>query len=719
MMARLHRPFAPPRARRRGHEFATPLLIALAPWLAAAAEDPPGADDPEVILEEAYYREVAVLDIEGAIEGYRRLLSREGTPPRLAARARLRLGISCELLGRTQESVRELERVIEEHPGELDIVRLARRHLGERRLEDPARFLPADLLAYVELVRPADHIRAFSEIVKGTPFQNPVDSYLQFLEGGGPGESSAAPAESPLFPVLPREVRNVSALLNESFLRDLQMVEGLALGIPSERSSEEDFLLILLPGASDILRGVVQWALSQEKDRTPHVGSVHKLPIFRLEPAPEAAAEQDAAAGRDAAVGQGSDPAGEGVHPDHRVHVAMGDALGGEVILAGRPRALLEAAIVRYATRAPSLADDEDFTRAQATRAGTLVFSYLDRARLVEALERGAEPAERPVIAALSDALGVEKLHALSFALSRTEAADSLRLAFKARIDPGTFDAREALGTPPLDPELLRAVPADTLGFAAARLDRGAGRWEAIERLARRFLAALPEDGRAPLAEGIERLDAALAAGPGRALLEELDGVALSLGAALRASGPASVVATFRFADPDRGAETLERGLTAIFHDLLRSPAARTWTPETLEAGRRPLPARALEPFPGVRLHLLPLGDLVLASFSAPALVEAAEAYASRRDARSLAPADGVSKILFVRPAALLRAIEEAQGGRAPGLSPELRLILSEVAEALAVTREGGEQLSVEILVPGVTPAARAILTKLPLLGAR
>ena len=75
------------------------------------------ADDPEALLRDAFFTEVAMADPAAAAHLYRSLLGRPELPLRLAALAHLRLGI-CLWQGQEQAAAeRDFRTVVERYPG--------------------------------------------------------------------------------------------------------------------------------------------------------------------------------------------------------------------------------------------------------------------------------------------------------------------------------------------------------------------------------------------------------------------------------------------------------------------------------------------------------------------------------------------------------------------------------------------------------------------------
>jgi hypothetical protein len=409
------------------------------------------------------------------------------------------------------------------------------------------------------------------------------------------------------------------------------------------------------------------------------VGHVRGTPIFRIPPAGQPGP---------------ADPDGDPPAPLHM-------ALGKEVILLGSPIDLVKDAIERFSTGAASLADDPGFREAQAARRGSLHFAYAESARLWEALREDADPGALPVLAALEGILGVERIGPIHTSLSRTATSDALRLDLRVRPAGAAAPAWKALATPPLDASLLGAVPAECLAFAATRWDHGPERWRSIRSALDPLLDALPPGDGAKAREALMRTDRFLSEGAGRTFLEEIDAIGAGMAPA---SGPPfeSAFLVLRFREAGRGEKVLEDALTALLGRIFDNRASRAFAPEPAASGGPAV--RSIEPAPGIKVRHLRIGDLFVVSAGEAALRACAEAAAGGARAEEERVPPDASKVLLIRPAALLAAA----GSRA---SHEARILLGQIERALISTREG-DGLSVEIQVPGVTRTVRATLER-------
>jgi tetratricopeptide (TPR) repeat protein len=645
-----------------------PLLLALLP---AGGID---ADSPERLLEEGYYLEAALCDPRSALEVYKRVLDLKPRSRRISALARLHLGICHDLLGERDLAREQLRQTIEQHGAETDIADLARRHLHSLSPGNPARFLPESVLLYAELVNPRQQARTVTNLLKGTRF-NPVDYTVSYLEGlpraGGDDPASA--------PRAPDWMEKAAAVLNREFLNELEKIDGLAIGVLPGAGPESDHLVVFIPGESDLVLGLIKMVLSIERP----LGSVRGVPIYGF-------------SSRRERPGEG---AGER-------YLAFTD----DFVLAGRPRGLVEGAVERYFAGGPSLASNPEFRKAQAVRAGSFLFSYLGREWL-DALRGPGAGEGRALFDALRATFGLDRLRPLSMTLSSDPEADSLRFTLEAWLEGGRAEpALEALQTPPLDLDLVRAAPEGSLGFLALRLDRGAERWRALERAGAALAAGLAGEEAAKLREGMKRLDTLVLESPGRELVDALRG--LVIGARHEAEAPfpspASFYAALELEDPVRGERLLREALPAALHGIFKTAASRHWGASELELGAGRWTLHHLEPLPGTRLAYARHRRLFVISFSRQAIEEGLAAAARPGGRFAAGIPEGAAKLLFLRPAAILESL-----GERPTLRLQERLFLSHVNRLLLSSREGSERLALELEVPEFTPTFRNLLNTL------
>ncbi|MBI4601428.1 MAG: hypothetical protein HY721_05630 [Planctomycetes bacterium] len=658
------------------------LQFPFAPALALAALlgtlgplEPAAAQSPELLFEEALYREAAAADPSGAVRAYRAVIDAPGVSPRLAARARLRLGV-CLLLAGDEDAAGEQLAAVLAHPGaDPELVRAARRYLRQPAPEDPARFVPSDVALYAEVVEPRENVRGLSALLEGTPFQNPVDYYVTELARRAGDDAAWPPPESTL-----RVVPEAAAFLNEGFLRELQKIEGLAVAVPGPREAEDDFLAVLLPGSSVFLRGLVQFSLTLS-GASP-VGKRRDMALFRF-PRPKDS---------------------PGAEPDSLPHVA----LGADVILLGKPRRLVEDAVECGSGGGASLAAAGELQAARSSRQGGILFAYLGGRRVTEVLRTSMTGGELEAFEVLHAVLGLDRVRSAGITLTRSAAEDALHLEVRVRLDAVGLEAWRAFAAPALDGGLLGAVPPGALGFLAAKVADGPRQLDALRAALEPVLEALERQGQEQALGLFRTLSGFFAEEPGRRLVEEVAGVAVGLGDGKPELGVPPLFCVLEMRRPDAAGGVVEAALGGLFARFLQNVASRSFQDEVIEARGEKIAVRSVEPLPGVRFRCLRLGAAFVVSPSVDALLAARAAAAGGQSPAADALPSGSGKCLFLRPAALVQ-----RGKGKAHTARDLEVVFREVPRLLVATRDGPDSLSLEVVVPDITPTARAVLTSL------
>ena len=745
-----------PKQIRSGSCSASAILLAVS-WLClVAAQSGVRASDGEntaaqtsapLLMEEAYYREVTTLDFSTAIEKYEAALASGTLSRSLQARALLRIGMCRRTLGDPAAATKYFERVVEEYPGERQAVQVARQLLDERSVLDPVRFMPRDVLMYAEIVEPAQPIRAAAELLRGTPLQNPIDYYMEFLETSSAdlpavtsssrssaAEERAAERVVPERQAPPKELRDASAFLNDAFLRDLEKLDGVAVCVPGERQQVDEFLLVLLPGDSSILRGLTQLALSM--GRAPLVGSVHRLPVFRVD-ADRSGGDATAAV------------------PDSRLHAAIGDALGGDVVILGRPRQRVEEAVRRYARREASLQDNAAFTEMRTSGEGSRVLCYLnpkrvdeywlqsagldvvesednativegeatpaesvDREKDDETLEGGPEEAARRARRAeqlrlrkLAEVFGWRSMRNL-YLEATTNDDDTFRLHLRGGWSATDFPAWAPLRSDPFDRQILRAIPATALGYCVTGSDDGRpegslrGWVEAVsEALDHEINVSDRENERAALLAFAEAAES-------RALAAEVQSAALVVSPRLELPLPSALRLILRCNDSERALPLLENRLAEFLYAYFETNASRRFFSESITVAGEAWTVRAVEPSPAVHVRCLRLNDLLVVSLSEAGLVETIETLADPQRRATATP--GACKLVCVRPASIVKEVERLTGRQSLPVPQVAEFLASEIPALYLSTHGDEEQFSLQLTLPEFTKTVRALLMKLP-----
>jgi hypothetical protein len=640
-------------------------------WAILAASPAPAEPrDPEDLLREAFYAEVVRCDPREALALYRAALARPAIPARAAGVAHLRAGICLHLLEDFAAAEAEFRTVTADFPGEADAVLTARRYLGHAP-RDPSRFMPPDVAFYTELVEPGRQAGFLSDVIRGTPLENPVDSYLLARPGSTPQSQAAEGAPPEAAP----QLEQLRAILNLSVLKELQKIEGIAIGSTSLDAARPGWLLVFLPGSSDLSRVLIKSILPAAMDRAVPE-TLNGLRIFKL--------KKDA------------------------LHVAMDEAE--EVLLLGASREIVMDAIRRgvpggAGPRPPSLSEVEDFRRAQAARSGSMLFVYADRQKLVSAIRAGTPPGERGAFDEVCRLLGLDQLRSLAATVART--GDDLRITIRSRLDPERHPLWPVFRTPPLGQGLMSFVPEGSLFFLASGLTEGSSRWTRLRAALEPVIGGLPASPeRLSISDLLRFLDVDLGLDFGSDILDELRGVVFGAPPRVRFPGEASFYVLLEFRDGETAQPRVEKLLAAL--------ARRTFGPDASaefkdDPPRGDVRLRAFEPRPGFRILYARQGSTFILSPLWAVILDCLDARSSGPSFdRAQAPALA-SKVLVLAP----QALRARNGPRPP--RDEGDLLLSHLPRAIFFTEESPDALAVELRIPGMTQVLRETLKELPL----
>lgn len=661
-------------------------LAALLLLCGALAPRGAAAQTSERLFEEALYRETTLLDCEAAARLYQSIVEQPGAPRRVVAAARLRLSLCLSLLGRSPMATAALEGLLDEPESDRALVKIAQRRLGVASVTDPAAFLPGDTAVYLELVDPPTRLRAAARLLEGTPLQNPVSYYASLVGRGRPGGADGAGE--------PREaVPDAAAFLNEGFLRELQKVEAVAFAMPEGGLERQDYLLILDPGTSDIIPGLVQMGLTLA-GRSQPVRTVEEAPIFGL---PSTGSEGEAGDGR-------------------RSYLAMGPGL----IVVGRPIELVEDVLLRRHRKLPSLADLEDFRRASSAREESILFAYLKAPPLTRLFREQLPPSERHWMDLLEKVASIDRLRSLRLTLEAVSTSgagtDSGALAFDLH---GSFEGGESvppvwrlLASSPLAASDLEALPAQALAAVVIRPESWPERVDALEATVEEALEATRPPGAGkqdPRASEVAGALALLRAPALTALLARVDSLTLGAleGGAPGTPRPYMALRLRAGEDSDAVSALFEEAAASFFFAVFNNAASRRFRDAAPEPGDAATThRRLLEPLPGLILGYQRDGAFLVATLGAGG--EALRGGPARaRTEVPIGQLPGASKALALRPAAIA-----AQPGL-PSLPRELREVLQEVPEAWVLIREGAATFSVRAILPGIEGSARGWMKRL------
>ena len=114
---------------------------------------------------------------------------------------------------------------------------------------DPAALMPPETLIYVELGSPGRQVETILNMLKGTPYENPLAA-IGGANAAGAGAGQKSPADI------------MAALLNPSMMAEFKKIRGSAIGVTGIAQNNPPMIIVLYPGKSDALRGLIMAGLN-------------------------------------------------------------------------------------------------------------------------------------------------------------------------------------------------------------------------------------------------------------------------------------------------------------------------------------------------------------------------------------------------------------------------------------------------------------------------
>jgi hypothetical protein len=145
-----------------------------------------------------------------------------------------------------------LEKLVNEYADQTEIVQKAQAALDDLMNFDPAALMPPGTLIYVELGSPGKQVETILNMLKGTPYENPIAAIYgnQAQQGNQNTNMQKTPGDI------------VGALLNPSMMAEFKKIRGSAIGITGVAKGNQPMIAVLYPGKSDALRGLIMMALN-------------------------------------------------------------------------------------------------------------------------------------------------------------------------------------------------------------------------------------------------------------------------------------------------------------------------------------------------------------------------------------------------------------------------------------------------------------------------
>jgi len=194
------------------------------------------------LLREGLYAEEVEGDLQAAIKIYQEVITDSSAQDNLVAQALYRQGMCYMKLKNEPEAKAAFSKLVAQHSDQTQLIAKVKPLLDELGNADPASLMPPETIMYVEIGRPGKQIETILNMLKGTPFENP----LAMLGGGSqPSGEETGPANM------------IGAMLNPSMMAEFKKIRGLGIGVTGLAQGSPPAIAVLYPGQSDALRGLI------------------------------------------------------------------------------------------------------------------------------------------------------------------------------------------------------------------------------------------------------------------------------------------------------------------------------------------------------------------------------------------------------------------------------------------------------------------------------
>jgi len=207
-----------------------------------------GAKPTGVLLQEGLYAEEVDGDLDAAIRIYEQIIKDTSAQRSHIAQAMYRQGM-CYLKKQDEQQAKEVfGKLVANYSDQTKIVDKVKPMLDDLSNADPAALMPPETLIYIETGSPGRQIETILNMLKGTPFENPLAAI-----GGGreprPNLGGKSPGDM------------MAALLNPAMMAEFKKIRGMGAGVTSIAQKNPPAIAVLFPGKSDALRGLILAAL--------------------------------------------------------------------------------------------------------------------------------------------------------------------------------------------------------------------------------------------------------------------------------------------------------------------------------------------------------------------------------------------------------------------------------------------------------------------------
>jgi hypothetical protein len=209
------------------------------------------AKPASVLLQEGLYAEEVEGDLDAAIKIYEQIITDDSAQRSHVAQALYRQGM-CYYKKREEQKARAvLSKLVTDFSDHTNLVEKAKPLLEDLTNADPAALMPPETLIYMEVGSPGGQIETILNMLKGTPLENPLA-----IIGGGFGSEGPKQMNEWKSPA-----DMMGAFMNPSMIAEFKKIRGAGIGVTGVSQNEPPALMILYPGKSDALRGLLLAAL--------------------------------------------------------------------------------------------------------------------------------------------------------------------------------------------------------------------------------------------------------------------------------------------------------------------------------------------------------------------------------------------------------------------------------------------------------------------------
>jgi len=196
------------------------------------------------LLQEGLYAEEVDGDLDAAINIYAQVIKDDSGQRSHIAQAMYRQGMCYLKKQQEQQAKLVFEELVADYSDQTKIISKVKPLLQELSNADPAALMPPEILAYLEIGSPGKQIETILNMLKGTPLENPLAAIGRRPQGG------ATPADI------------VAGFLNPNMMAEFKKIRGMGIGFTGIAQNNPPSIVVLFPGKSDALRGLIMGALA-------------------------------------------------------------------------------------------------------------------------------------------------------------------------------------------------------------------------------------------------------------------------------------------------------------------------------------------------------------------------------------------------------------------------------------------------------------------------